>query len=174
MRLLERLSLDDLRPSTLWTALDPGTRKLAAESLYHGERSESRARREADAAVAKAIRFREVAVRKLSVDKRVDYVVRAVHPDDALASSLVLALHLERRVALLATFLDALEIPHEGGMISEDVDPDLSTDRLATAAEALYEKFDEAEVDLYLASLLALDPDSWSNLLPVVRRRRNG
>jgi hypothetical protein len=173
MGLFERLPLDDLRPATLWAVLDADTRRSAAEALYTGEHSDSRTRREADMAVAAAIRFREIAVRKLSIDKRVDYLLRAVRPEDPLASSLVMSLHLEQRRGLLAAFLDALEVPHDDGMIQQDVDPDLPVERLASAAAGLYQNFDEAEVDLYLASLLALDPDTWSGLLPYIQERRN-
>ena len=165
------MTLRDLTPEKLtstgvWAAIDPQTRRLAAESLYE----DATARREADGAIASALRFREAKVRQLPVQRRVDYLLRSVHPDDSLASSLLLALHLGHRRPLLGSFLTRLGIPHEDGIIDPDhqLDPP-DADQLGEAVGRLYETFPGPEVELYLASLVALDPDSWSDLPPLMR-----
>ena len=43
-----------------------------------------------------------------------------MRPDDSLATSLLLALHLGRRQPLLSAFLDRMGIPHDEGMIDPD------------------------------------------------------
>jgi hypothetical protein len=168
---LERLPLEELEPAALWAELDDGTRRLAAESLYGGARDSGAGRAEADRAIAAAIRFRPVAVRRLPVERRVGYLLRVVRPDDALATSLLLALHLERRVPLLEAFLDRLEIPQQDGAIDDgyDLQPPPG-DRLAAAVDGL-EDFPRGEVEIYLASLVALDPDTWGGLVPILRER---
>jgi len=37
---------------------------------------------------------------------------------------------------------------------------------------ALYERFAAEEVDLYLAALIAMEPDTWSDLASILERRR--
>ena len=169
MPLLENLPVDELTPARLWSELDPPTRTLAARALFDGDRE---MRDQADQAIATALRFRPVGVRKLSVDTRIDYLVRRVRPDDALASSLLMALHLGRRQALLRSFLDELQIPNEDGLIAAGhATGPITTERLEPAVGMLRERFDGAEVELYLASLLALDPDVWGGLTGVLRLR---
>lgn len=172
MALSAKLNLDGLAPGELWPLLDDPTRRLAAQSLYRGGGASLSDRREADRAIASAVRFREAAVRQLPVERRVRYLVDAVHPDDSLASSLLISLHLQHRSAMLEAFLDRLEIPQQGGLIDGDhtlAPPD--PERLARAADELFERFPGAEVELYLASLLALDPEIWGGLREILRRR---
>jgi hypothetical protein len=170
MRIAE-LEIEGLTPSRLWSAMDPETRLAAAQSMY----DDKDGRREADAAVAATLRFRDVAVKSMPVDRRVDYLLRAVRPDDGLASSLLIALHLRRRSALLTAFLDALEVPNEAGVIDPDFDmPALDAERLTEPVAALFAGFPEDDVELYLACLLAMDPEVWGGLRGILARRRTG
>ena len=163
---MQNLSLDKLTPARLWPALDEPVRRLAVEAMY-GDDPELRG--QADAALAEALRFRPAAVRKLPVDKRVDRFVRRVRPDNTLASTLLTTLHLAHRRTLLGVFLDALGIPHDDGLIPPDHDPEpVAADRLTAAVDTLRGRFDAADVDLYLATLLALDPDVWGGLRPLI------
>lgn len=169
--LIDELPLDALTPSVLWAVLDPETKTLAARALYADKES----RREADMAIASALRFREVAVRKLPTEQRVKHLLKSLRPDDSLASSLLLALHLDHRRPLLTTFLDAQEIPHEGGLIDPDYELDPpDADGLQGPAERLFAEFDDGEVELYFATLLAVDPDSWGGVKGLLERRRAG
>jgi len=159
------ISLDELTPASLWSALDKGTQELAARALYQSARVAPTTRQEADLAIAAALRFREVAVRRLSTDRRAGYLLRAVRPTDSLASGLLLALHLEHRQALLGRFLNDLEIPHEEGMISDDFDLQPPTaEALQQACEGLFADFAEDEASVYLATLLALDDEIWGGV----------
>jgi len=169
MELLSRLDLHDLSPARLWAALDPADREEAARCLYRPGGEQVAARREADRAIAAALNFREVAVRKLPAERRIGYLLRAVHADDALASTLLTTLHLEERVPLLEAFLDHLGIPQSDGLIDEDheVEPP-SAERLRGAVAHLREGFPAERVELYLASLLAMDPETWGALADVV------
>jgi hypothetical protein len=169
MSLFERIPLDRLSPRRLWSALDPDTRLAAARSLYAHDWGQSPTRREADLTIATAMRFRDTMVRQLPVDKRAAYLAKIGSPTDNLASSLLLALHLEQRRPILGAFLDALGVPHKDGLIAEDHElkaPDAKT--LKAAVTKIGASFDAAEVDLYLATLLALDPETWGGLSGLV------
>ena len=172
MALLSKLDLEELAPGELWPLLDDQTRRQAAHSLYKGTGADVSGRREADRAVASAIRFREAAVRELPVDRRIQYLLDSVRPDDSLASSLLLSLHLEHRSAMLEVFLDQLGIPQQSGLIdpSHTLRPPDPL-RLTRAVRALFERFAEADVELYMASLLAMDPETWGGVRDIIKRR---
>ena len=166
MPLLQNLNPDTLTPARLWLALDKPTRVLAAKALYE----DSSLRDQAHQAIATAIKFRVAGVRKLSVDKRIDYLARVARPDEGLASSLLIALHLGHRRAMLGSFLDELGIPHEDGLnTSEEELGAVPSDKLGPAVTALRERFDNDDVDLYLVSLVVLDPDVWSGLTEILK-----
>jgi len=171
----QELNFRTLTPARLWRSLEADERMAAARAFFAHAWGDPSARREGELAIARALRFREDAVRKLPVDKRAGYLAKAVQPPDSLAGSLLLALHVEERRALLAAFLDALAIPHEGGMIAEDHDlKPPGKEALERATEALQARFSPREVDVYLASLLALDPTSWEGLADVLEVRTSG
>ncbi len=167
MTLLENVSLDGLTPVRLWSALDPPTRQLAAAAMFEGDPA---LRGQAHQAIAATLRFRVAGVRKLSLGKRIDYLARVVRPEHELASSLLMALHLGRRQELLSSFLDQLAIPNADGLIDEghELGP-VDAEALVPAVAELRARFDAAQVDVYLASLLALDPDVWGALRPLLQ-----
>lgn len=169
MARLVDLDLDHLSPAKLWAALDPQTRARCARAMYGGD---DERRQEANAALAALLRFRPEFVRRLPLDKRVQYLARQVRPDDGLAGSLLLAVHFEDRRGLLAAFLDRLGVPHRDGVIDEHYElRTWSAAELEEPVAALYDAFPAADVDLYLASLVALDRGSWSALVELLRKR---
>ena len=163
--MLQGLPWDNLTPATPWAGLDVETRRLAARSVYGPGRDDAASRAEANAAIASALRFRRAAVGRLPIEKRIDYLARAVHPNDSLAGKLLRALHLTQRKKMLAEFLDALEIPQKDGVIESDaaIDPPNAA-KLRPAVTRLRQSYPPAEVQLYLATLLAMDPDVWGDL----------
>ncbi len=170
MSLASRMDLSQCAPSQLWASLEPEVRLAAARSLYSHDWGEAPTRREADFAIMQGMRFRESAVRQLPVDRRAQYVARSIRPTDSLAGSMLLALHLEQRRAMLSAFLDALKIPHADGLIDEDHDmkpPGAAA--LQKAAKTLFERFPVDEVELYLATLYVLDRVTWAGLAPLLK-----
>ncbi len=168
------LSAAKLTPGGLWAALDADTRRLAARAVYERGDDDRSAPVEADAAIAAALRFRLVAVRRLPLERRIDYLARVVRPQDPLASLLLRELHLAHRRPLLVAFLDDLSIPHADGVIDGDLDPERhrpDTARLRPAVERLDARFPRPEVDLYLAALVAMDPGFWSPLAGLLEQR---
>jgi len=163
-------SLEGLSPARLWPLLDADTRLAAARSLYAHEWGSGTAKREADQAIAQRMRFREQAVRKLPVERRARYLSQGMQPAESLAQSLLLALHLEGRRPMLARFLGRLGIPNDDGLIDEDHAPEPPPpEALDAAVRTLRDEFPRDEVDVYLLTLLAMDPETWSGLTGVLR-----
>jgi len=170
--LLDNLALDRLTPSRLWAEVDPQTRRQAAACLYRPDWDDAASRVEADVAIAAAMRFRAEAVRRLPLDKRADYLSRAVRPDDSLAGGLLRALHLVERSRMLGTFLDGLGIPQHDGVIDGDAEIDApEPEALASTIGQLRAAYPANDVDLYLATLLALDDEFWAGLADQLRVR---
>jgi hypothetical protein len=173
MPLIDSLDLDDLTPSRLWQHLDGAARAAAARALYRHAGDDPGAVAGADAALARAVKFRPASVRKMPPDKRASMLARAVAPDDLLATTLLQSLHLAERRPLLGAFLDALGVKHEDGAIDPEVHlqaPPEAT--LEAAAATVLGRFPAAEVEVYLLSLVAVDPDTWGGLKAVLARRR--
>ena len=167
--LASKVDIDRCSPVQLWAALDPEVKLAAARSLYAHDWGGSPTKREADATIMMALRFREQAVRQLPVEKRAQYLAKSVRPGDSLASSLLLALHLEERRPMLVAFLDALGIAHENGLIAEEQEPEPPEEaKLAAAAKELNAKFPAADVELYLAALYVLDRETWKGVRPLL------
>lgn len=172
MELWEAVLNEGLTPTRLWLRLEPVIRVEAAESLYAHDWGEEPVKSEANAAIASALRFRELAVRKLPKAERVKYLARTVRPDGSLVSSLLLSLHLEKRTDLMSTFLDTLKIPHQAGLIEEDFEIEKPEQALlAKAVEAAVKKHDEKQVELYLLTLYMMDPSTWQGLVEIMRER---
>jgi hypothetical protein len=157
--------------ASLWSDLDPTTREAAARCIYSKQWDDAGARRAANRAIAATLRFREVAVQQLPVERRVAFLARRVVADDTLAYSLLMALHLGERREMLAAFLDALEIPQRDGLIDDGYELHPVADAaLRTAVDGLYARFPEANVTLYLCCLQAMDPEIWGGLDTLIRR----
>ena len=165
MSLIETVALDKLSPARLWAQLDADARRAAVRALYASAWDDDASRLEADLAIAATLRFRPIAVRTRPGATRIDHLCRAVRPGESLSTSLLRALHLVERRAMLAAFLDALGIPQRDGLITDDADPPAPTAAaVAGAAAELREHHPPAAVELYLLSLVALDPDFWKGV----------
>ena len=171
--LLSSLDLEHLAPLGIWHHLVPETRALAVKALYARSGSDDRTFEAlANAAIAKALRFRDASVVKMPLEKKAHYLSRGVPINDHLAFGLLQSLHFAERRALLKTFLDALGVPHEDGIIKDDaqLDPP-KPEVLAAAVDKLYASHDAPEADLYLACMLAFDPEHWSGLKALLAAR---
>ncbi len=169
----ETFEPDGLTAARVWSSLPPDARLEAARELYAPQGRDPASRRLADAAVAAALRSREIAVRRWPVERRIAQVSRMHALDESLAAALLLALHLGKRRPMLAAFLDSLGIEHDDGKIRDAarVAPPPPA-ALAAACERLLDAHPPDHVEVYLASLLALDPGTWGGLAEVLERLR--
>ena len=145
-------------------------RQLAAEAFWKDDESpEIQAQHiEAIVAIARRLNFRAKSVQALSVERRAKHLAQMRDVSDALATRALIAYHFETQRPLMSTFLDALGIAHDQGLITaEDVAPP-DRDRLAAATAALLAAHPAEDATRYLKTLVALDGDTWVNLPSVL------
>jgi hypothetical protein len=158
-----------MRASQLWKNLPPEKRVAAADALWRdAEAMEQQV--EAIVLLARRLNFRAKSVQTLPVEQRARHLARVPDVSDSLAARALVAYHFDIERPLMAAFLDALGVPHEEGLITSEELPPPAKEQLSGAIAKVHESFAQDDVDLYLRTLVALDPDTWTNLdalLPV-------
>lgn len=150
----------------LWRRLSREER-LAASSAFWDEPPEALVGT-ALGAIAKARHLRPQVARALNQDERARALGAILDPGEVLASTLLVALHLGQRRALLAAFLDAIGLPHDDGVLREDAAAPAPLDE-ATARRgvaALLAAHPREHVLSYLNTLWLQDPERWAALEP--------
>jgi hypothetical protein len=152
-----------IRPSRLWKDLPPEKRVAAAEAFWT-DQDGAEQQAEAIVMLARRLNFRAKSIQSLPLDKRARHLAQVVDVSDTLAGRALVAYHFANKRPLMAAFLEALGIAHENGLITaEEVSPPDEA-RLRPAVDAVRNAFPPDEVDLYLQTLVALDPDTWTAL----------
>lgn len=147
----------------LWKSL-PREERLRAASAFFQEPSPD-LYGSAVGAVAEARRMRPQAARALGPGAQARILATVLDPGESLAQGLLVALHLAERRALLAAFLDALELPHEDGILTEEAEGSAAPTAEATrAAVGALSSYPSDQVRTYLNTLWLQDPERWSAL----------
>jgi hypothetical protein len=158
-------------PSRLWKRMSAEQRLRAALALW-SEREAAAEQRQAAQLIAQQRKFRLKTVLGLDDERKARYLATLPDLADVLASRVLVLYHLVEQRPMMSTFLDALGIRHENGLIHEDaVAPDPA--KLPAAVAAITERFPADDVSLYLNTLLWQDPASWEALrtLPDIAER---
>lgn len=158
--------LSQFRPSRLWRRL-PLDRRIEAASLFWDDEHSEEQQMEAVASIANQMKFRPRSVIGLAPDRRAKYLAQLPNVSDAIAARALVNYHLERQRPMMAAFLDALGIPHENGLITDETVPKPDEEKLKAAAAELAATFDPADVAMYLSTLVSQDPDTWGGLADV-------
>jgi hypothetical protein len=147
----------------LWKALTPEERLRAADVFFAEPPAELAGA--ALGALVKARHLRPQAARSLPPDAQARILATVLDPGEPLAQGLLVGLHLADRRPLLGAFLDALELPHEDGILTEEADaaPPVD-DAQARAAVAALGRFPPDQVRTYLNTLWLQDPERWRAL----------
>jgi hypothetical protein len=153
----------EFRPSRIWKRMPSELRQKAAEVFWTDEQSTDQ-QIEAVGAIAGAMKFRPKSVIALPLDRKAKYLASLAVMPDTIAARALVSYHLEAQRPMMATFLDALGIAHEDGLISEDTVPTPDPDKLREAAAELASKYPEDQVRLYLSTLVSQDPETWKEL----------
>jgi hypothetical protein len=82
-----------------------------------------------------------------------------------VAARLLVAYHLASQRPMMGSFLDALGIKHEEGLIEDEEMPAPPADKLKEAATAIATQYPRDQVALYLSTLVWQDPDTWGGLM---------
>lgn len=105
-----------------------------------------------DGEVARAMKFRPHAIRKLPIDKRAKKAktILVAGGRAELAYELCGGYLLRTHEELMPDFLDATGVPHENGMIEDTSESLPDVEKLDEALKTLDEKYPSEDVTLYL------------------------
>jgi hypothetical protein len=150
--------------SRIWKHLPPAERKAAADSFFAEPPSELLGT--AHMAIVKARHLRPQAARSLKPEEQARILSGVLDIGESLAASLLVALHLGSRRPLLVTFLDAVGLPHQDGLLKEEADSlgPITEDKAREGVKALRGSFPEQQVHTYLNTLWLQDPERWQAL----------
>jgi hypothetical protein len=147
----------------LWKHLPPEER-LAAAAAFFAEPPPELAG-VALGALVKARHLRPQAARALPPEAQARVLATVLDPGEPLAQGLLVSLHLTHRRPLLRSFLDALGLAHEDGVLKEEGDSVVPVPvEKAKAAVAALGSFPSAEIRAYLNTLWLQDPERWAAL----------
>jgi hypothetical protein len=150
--------------------LTPERKQQAAEAFWRDDNA-AMEQGEAIVAIAMRIKFRVKSVREMPVEKKARHLVALGNVSEMIAARLLVAFHLSHQRPMMASFLDALSIAHEDGLIaSEELEPP-SAETLGAAARTLGTSYPAEDVALYLSTLVWQDPDTWGALADVPETR---
>jgi hypothetical protein len=157
---------DIARPSQLWKTLSPERKMEAADAFWQDENA-SAEQAEAMITIAQRIKFRLKSVQAMARDKKSRHLTSLAGVSEIVAARLLVAYHLRHQRPMMGSFLDALGIAHENGLISDGDLEAPTKERLADAARTLSATYPAADVALYLATLIWQDPETWGPLAEV-------
>ena len=153
---------DSLTPAKLWKRLPVEHRTRIARAFWADEEATDD-QLQAALVIAQQKKFRPKTVVNLDLDRKARHLATLGAIPEGVVARALIVYHLAEQRAMMAAFLDALGIAHENGLIQEEnVKPDAS--KIGAAVEQLTKQFPQEDVQLYLNTLLAQDPETWSAL----------
>jgi hypothetical protein len=155
--------LSGFRPSRIWKRMTAERRADAAQLFWSDEQSAEQ-QVEACATIATHMKFRAKTVLHLPIEKKTTYLLRLPNMPETVAARALINYHLERQRPMMASFLDALGIAHEDGLIKDETVVKPDAEKLKAAAVELAGKFPSEDVALYFSTLVSQDPDTWGEL----------
>ena len=160
--------LTNFRPSKLWRRL-PLERRIDAADLFWNDEHSADQQMEAVASIATHMKFRPRSVLTLAPEKRAKYLATLPNMSDAIAARALVNYHLERQRPMMGAFLDLLGIGHDNGLINEENVPKPEAAKVKEAAGQLASSYPADDVQLYFATLVSQDPETWDALVDVVQ-----
>jgi hypothetical protein len=142
--------------------MSPELRQQAARAFWQDEEATDD-QVQAVLAIAQQKKFRPKFVLGLDTDRKARHLATLGSLPDTIAARVLIVFHLAEQRSMMGTFLDALGIQHEDGLIKDDdVKPDPA--KLEQAAAQIAQQFPAEQVSLYLNTLLCQDPETWGAL----------
>jgi hypothetical protein len=163
--------LSEFRPSRLWKRMS-ADRRIAAAELFWSDEQSTEQQVEAVAALATHMKFRAKSVIALPLEKKAKYLATLPAVSDTVAARALVSYHLERQRPMMAAFLDGLGIAHEDGLINEENVSKPDPGKLRSVAAELATKYPREDVELYFATLVSQDPDTWGALAELSGERQ--
>jgi hypothetical protein len=151
-----------LTPSRLWKRMAPELRQQAARAFWMDDQVIDD-QVQAVLLIAQQKKFRPKFVMSLDVDRKARHLASLGSLPDAIAARVLIVYHLAEQRPMMGSFLDALGIKHEEGLIQDDeVKPD--PEKIGSAVAQITQQFPPEHVSLYLNTLLCQDPETWGAL----------
>jgi len=158
-----------LTPARLWKRMTAEQRLNAARAFWQSEEAGDD-QVQAVILIAQQKKFRPKSVMALDEERRSKHLASFPSIPETMAARALIVYHLAAQRPMMGAFLDALGIAHEEGVIqAEDVKPDEA--KLAPAVDQIAAAYPEADVALYLNTLLCQDPETWGGLRPIVEAK---
>jgi hypothetical protein len=154
------------RPARLWKGLSE-ERRLAAASAFWSDEQGVAEQAEMIGVIARQINFRPKSVLSLPLERKARLLARSAQVSDLVAARALVSYHLAHQRPMMKAFLDALGLPHEDGLLNNDIQPP-DAEKLQQAGRHLFETFPADDVRLYFTTLLLQDPETWSGLEQVL------
>jgi hypothetical protein len=151
------------RPSQLWKQLT-AERKVEAATAFWTDENATMEQAEAIATIAQRIKFRTKSVVAMPVDKKARQLAALAGVSEMVAARLLVAYHLDRQRPMMGSFLDALGIKHQNGLIEDEEMTPPPPEKLREAATAIASQYPREDVALYLTTLVWQDPETWGGL----------
>jgi hypothetical protein len=151
-----------LTPSRLWRRMSTDQRIRAARAFWNEEQAADD-QDQAMLLIAQQKKFRPKFVAGLDADRLARHLATMVSLPEGLAARALVVYHLAEHREMMGTFLDALGLKHENGLIEDD-DAKPDPGKVGAAVAAIAEKYPAEDVSLYLTTLLCQDPDTWGEL----------
>jgi hypothetical protein len=151
-----------LTPSRLWKRMAPELRQQAARAFWMDDQVIDD-QVQAVLLIAQQKKFRPKFVMSLDVDRKARHLASLGSLPDSIAARVLIVYHLAEQRPMMGSFLDALGIKHEEGLIQDDeVKPD--PEKIGPAVAQITQQFPADHVSLYLNTLLCQDPETWGAL----------
>jgi hypothetical protein len=149
----------------------PTERKLQAADAFWRDGEATLEHAEAVALLAQRLKFRAKSIVALPIEKKARHLV-SIPVTELVAARMLIAYHLAQQRPMMGSFLDALGIAHDSGVIAEEETPKPSPEALLKAAEAIAASYPAEDVSLYLTTLLWQDPETWGALADAPQRHQ--
>jgi len=156
----------ELSATRLWKTLGREERERAAHAFWQQPPQDAAAT--AASEIVQLLHMRPQAFAKLSPEARARALARLAQPPESLADALLVAFHFAARRPLLAAFLDGLGVPHEGGLIDEELEiGPVDAERARKALAELRPAHEAAAIRLYWNALWLQDREQWAGLAEI-------
>jgi hypothetical protein len=148
----------------IWKEFDD-QRRLQAGTAFWSDPSFAASYPDVYSMLERRLKTRRKTLAKMPVERRAHYLITTPALAEPMAGVLVRAYMFVQQKPMLIDFLNSLEIKHTDGAFDESSLPEPpSAERIALALEQLKQKYDPAQVALYVKALKAEDPVLWANM----------
>jgi hypothetical protein len=137
--------------------------RLRAARAFWAEEQAADDQVQASMLIAQQKKFRPKVVLGMEPERLARHLATMITLPETLAARALVVYHLAEQREMMGTFLDALGLKHDNGLIEDD-DAKPDPEKVGPAVAAIAEKYPAEDVSLYLTTLVCQDPDTWGEL----------